>query len=224
MKPQIGIIVTTAVCVLVGNTLFHSVTAAVVIVGVGGCVWVAHQWHEPAAERWQIDTVIIGFIMVLAALGFWLYLFGNPLDELALIRHGRVVGGVIVDAWEDADDGPEGGVGWTHGVRYQYLLPDGREFTQVYHRTGRLKDQFRNLEQAYPIEVEYLPEDPAVSRIRGNGHRSVMEWLLLKVGLGGLYLVLFVSPGVTMLHHAASNMKRIRKGLAPMYLPGEQNA
>ena len=148
-----------------------------------------------------VQTLLCGLIAVLVACWFWYYSMGNPLHELALIQRGHVVAGSIVDTWEDAESpGERSGTRWYHGVAYRYRLPDGREFTQhTKSRSGRLEAEFQNLKQPYPIQVEYLPDNPTVSRIKGDGCGSGMEWFCWKIVLGGLLLAVFVSPGATLL-------------------------
>lgn len=155
--------------------------------------------------------------MVVAAMWFWLHLVGNPIHELVLIQQGQSVLGSIVDTSEDVESGDEGGMHWTHAAIYTYRLPDGRKFTaRTKDKSGRLKDQFRDLKQPYPIEVEYLPHNPAVSRIKGDGCQSVFEWLWRTVGLGGLLLAVLLSPAYLVLWHAIRDIKRARAGLPPM--------
>lgn len=126
---------------------------------------------------------------------------GNPLNELALIRHGSTVPGFITDTWEDADAGDQGGTHWYHGAAYTYRLPDGREFTAATHGNGRLREELQGLEEPYAVEVEYLHNDPSVSRVKGGGCQTVTEWAWRKVGLGGLLLILLAAPGIAMLRN-----------------------
>ena len=81
------------------------------------------------------------------------------------MNEGVTTAGFIVDTWEDAEDSESGGLIWYHGGAYTYQLPDGREYEGELQGEGRLKSEFRNLLQPYPIEVIYLPDNPAVSRI-----------------------------------------------------------
>jgi hypothetical protein len=156
----------------------------------------------------SVKTLIGGVLWILGACWFWYHSFGNPLDELALIRGAQIAPGFIVDTWEEPDSGPEGGTLWFHGSTYHYRTPDGREFTQkTGDRSGMLKEEFQDLQKPYPIEVEYLSDNPAVSRIKGDGCRSVMEWLWRKVGLGSFLLAMLLSPGIVVLRDGIRNMR-----------------
>lgn len=159
-------------------------------------------------RREGAKQLVFGLLWIVGACWICYAWFGNPLEELALIRHAQVVPGLLIDSWEDYEDGPEGGTHWFYGYTYSFRLPDGREFTSGGDASGELKDEFRDLQEPYPIEVEYLPDDPTVSRIRGNGTQSLIEWLWRDVGLGGLLLILFASPGIVLIR---KGLPRIRK-------------
>jgi len=170
--------------------------------------------HDSAPKSQFYDSakmVMWGVLWIVGACWFWYYLVGNPFDEFALIHRGQTTPGSIIDTWEEVEDDTFGRAVWFHGATYTYRLPDGREFTQRSQvRSGRLGEEFRNLTEPYPVEIEYLPENPSVSRIKGDGHDSLWSWLLLKVGLGSLLLAVFVSPGLILLRNVARNIKRLR--------------
>lgn len=159
----------------------------------------------------SVKTLAWGILWILGAVWFWHYSFGNPLDELALIRRAQIAPGSIVDTWEDVGDDDYGRAHWSNKATYTYRLPDGREFTKSTKSvSGRLKETFRDLQQPYPIEVEYLPDKPMVSRIKGDGSDSIMDWLWRKVGLGGVLLILFASPGIILLRNGVCEIMRLR--------------
>lgn len=158
-----------------------------------------------------MKLVIFAVLWVLGVCWFWYQLMGNPLAELALIRRAHTAPGFIVDTWEDVEDAGEGGAQWFHAAVYTYRLPDGREYKErTPERKGRLREQFREFEEPYPIEVEYLPENPAVSRIKGYGCQSVGEWLWRKAGLGSLLLAVFLGGGVILLRDGIREIKKSR--------------
>lgn len=155
--------------------------------------------------------VLFGIIWIAGACWFVLFSTGNPLDELALIRRAQIAPGFIVDAWEDVADDDRGGAHWSHAVEYKYRLRDGREYTSyTLPRSGRLKDEFRDMVKPKSIEVEFLPNNPSVSRIVGCGCQSVSEWLWRTVFLRGVFLVAFSSPGVIFLRIGLREMKESR--------------
>lgn len=157
-------------------------------------------------------SMVWGVVMCVVALWFWHGLVGNPFDDLELIRRGQTVQGFIVGSWEDPESGDNGGTHWFHGVVYKYRVPAGQEFTQrTRQSSGRLRPEFRDLVQPVPIEVEYLPDNPTVSRIKGDGSPSLFDWLWRKVGLGLLLLALFLSPGLMMLRIAIRDLREYNR-------------
>jgi len=73
---------------------------------------------------------------------------------------------------------------------YIYRIGDGREFTTLDGTpVGELRER---------LQVEYLPDKPAVSRIKGDGCQAVTEWLWRKVCPWALLLLLLCSPGVCL--------------------------
>lgn len=157
----------------------------------------------------SIKTAIIGGICIAVAVWLVLYTAGNPLHELALILHADTTFGYIVDAYEDVEEHDNGRPMWFHGGTYTYYLPDGRKFTQkTKESSGRLSPEFRNLGYPYPIEVEYLPNKPNISRIKGDGYKSITG-LLFKITAGCFLLAMLSFPGVGLLWYGVRDLKRL---------------
>jgi len=157
----------------------------------------------------SIKTAIIGALWIGGAGLFVFYLAGNPLNELALIQHADTTIGFIVDTYEDVEENANGRPVWFHGGTYTYYLPDGRKFTQqTKESSGRLSPEFRNLEYPYPIEVEYLPNKPNISRIKGSGYKSITGWLVRIAG-GCFLLVMLSFPGVGLLWCGVRDFKHL---------------
>jgi hypothetical protein len=156
-------------------------------------------------------SALWGVVLLVGALWFWLCEFGNPFDDFALIFRGQTTQGFIIDTWEEPQDTDKGTM-WFHGGTYKYRLPDGREFTQKSKGgTGRLREEVRYLARPFPIQVEYLPDDPDVSRIKGSGSPNLFDWLWRKIGVGGLLLALFLAPGISILRSAVQDVIRYRR-------------
>ena len=146
-------------------------------------------------------TFFGGVVLIIGACWFWWHCIGiNPLHELALIRRAQLTTGVLVDTYENEQEDNRGHVYFSDVGVYSYRLPDGREFkTSTRVPTRQLVEH---------QEVEYLPNNPEVSRIKGDGCKSITEFLWRKVGLGSLLLAMFISPGIYLVKKAFSeNMK-----------------
>ena len=152
--------------------------------------------NAPASQNEALKTMVWGFAWVACAVWFWLHLAGNPIHDLRLMIWARTAPGHVVDTWENVENGDDGRAQWFHGSTYTFRLPDGREVRAVTGtQSGRLRPEFAKLEQPIPVEVEYDPVDPFISRLKGDGSQSIIEWILRKVGVGGLLLALFIYPG-----------------------------
>jgi hypothetical protein len=97
----------------------------------------------------RLKTVLLGLLLLTGGLWLWVYLLGNPINELALIRHGVTAKGVIKYAG-DSD--------------YEFRLPNGQ---MVEGKTGAIAYYM----PGHVVEVEYLPDNPAVNKIKGDGSR-----------------------------------------------------
>jgi hypothetical protein len=162
--------------------------------------------------RAAIMKTLLGVVVFVGGCWFWYYLVGNPLQELALIQRAQIAPGFIVETWEVVGDDDMGRAHWLHGAKYTYRLPDGREFTQTTKESpGRLKKEFLNLKKPYSIEVQYLPENPTVSRIKGEGSDNILDWAWRKAGLGTLILVILLSPGFVLLRDGVRNVFRVKR-------------
>jgi len=152
-------------------------------------------------------VLLWGLMWIVGACWLWGGWFGNPMHELALIRYARTAPGAVVDAWEDVEEGDEGGHHWFYQLEYEYRLPDGRKLRgRTPDWSGRLPVELSNL--PHPVEIEYLPYKPSVSRIKGTGHGDVAHWLVLSVCGGSLLLLLFLWPGVHLLRDGVRNLSQ----------------
>jgi hypothetical protein len=144
----------------------------------------------------SIGAILLGVIIIVG--GFWLLwrLVGNPLEEFALILRAQKAPGLVVNSWEDVEEGDRGESIWSHGVEYSFRTPDGHKFTDGGGGSGRLRDD-RN--PPYPVQVEYLPDKPTVSRISGDGCQSVTELILRKILLGGVLSIVIAVGGVRLI-------------------------
>ncbi len=96
--------------------------------------------------------------------------------DFALIQRSQTVSGCIVSVWENSAD--ELGIFRAHGGVYEYRLSDGRKFSaSTYLGYGYLADEPRYHQKADPVQIEYLPEKPNVSRLKGDG-LNLIKWSL----------------------------------------------
>jgi hypothetical protein len=148
----------------------------------------------------KLPSVFLGLVFIAGGFWFWLYLVGNPINELALINRGVTAKGVIKDVregYEDCDSCP-GRKYLTYNASYTFQLPNGQTIeAETKDSNGLRPDIIAN-----GIEVEYLPDSPEVNRIKGTGSPTFTDWIWRQGGIGGLLLVMCLSPGVGLLYWA----------------------
>jgi len=139
--------------------------------------------------RWKIITAIL----VLLGVGslFSHIVVSQSWHYYLLTQRGENTQGYIIDVWEDYEPAERGGGFWIHGATYTYQLPDGREFTGRLKGEGRLRPEFRSLTQPYPVEVAYLPDNPAVSCISSDLPDNILGILFYNVIHPSWFLVDF---------------------------------
>jgi len=148
--------------------------------------------------REPIKTIIWGAVLIILALLFWYHIVGDPLDEFALIQKAKLATGILVDSYE-VDTGDERGNVYDVGV-YKFSLPDGRKFKAF------TKNSIGELEE----QVEYLPSNPSINRIKGEGCQSITEWVEKKIIFGGILLAMFFSPGFILTRNGIKEIKKIQ--------------
>lgn len=147
-------------------------------------------------------TIGLGVVVIIVGYWFWHHEIGNPLNELALIRRARIATGFLAETYDYERESQSRMDVLDVGI-YTYQLPDGREFkTTAEVATGQLNEQ---------VEVEYLPDNPTVSRVKGDGCDSVTEWLWRKVGIGSLFLALCSSPGIILVRKGVRDLRDLRR-------------
>ena len=145
----------------------------------------------------RLKSVFWGLLFLAGGFWFWLYTVGNPISELALIRRGVTTQGFISSFRTKVEDAGPSKMADFRYATYTFQLPDGRTFR------GEADDHRATLpDDLSRIEVEYLPDDPTVNRIKGSSSSclTVTDWLLRKVCVGGLLLAIVLSPGATIIY------------------------
>jgi len=147
--------------------------------------------------------ILLAALLIIGASWFWYYLAINPFHEIGIIQQGKTTNGFIIETWEEPPERREGKLDWSHGGKYTYTLSDGRKYTgEIKIRSGRLREELRPpLMEPYPVEVEYLPDNPGISKLKGEGSGSVVGWVLRKIVLGPILLIGFLIPGILVLRN-----------------------
>ena len=166
-----------------------------------GNTW-EHLRQDPPDAKWLIAKDVLSFlgggVLVLVAAGFVYHIGGNPLHDLALIRGARLATGSLVDSFDVEVEDDRGHVDVSQDGVYAFRSPDGREYmTKTNAPVGQLERS---------VVVEYLPSNPAINRVKGDGARNITDLVLRKIGLGLLLLVAFSSVGVSVMWRAIQRL------------------
>jgi len=138
---------------------------------------------------------------------------GNPYNEFLLITQGKTANGFITGADESADAVETyNASGTVYNVYYEYSFttPQGEKIISrgedVSPESGYLSESNKKL---LPVEVEYLPDKPAINRVKNmtNQCHSITEFLIRRGILGTILLILFLSIGYQMVYKAIKNYR-----------------
>lgn len=145
-------------------------------------------------------TLAWGLVWVVGAAWVVFYGLGNPINDLRLMLYAETAAGEIIDAAEDAQDGDDGRLQWSHAAVYRFRTRDGRVVHGTSKGVGRLRDDLVNLQAPVPVDVEYHPHRPSLNRLKGDGSQTLAGWLIRTSGFV-LLLAMVCWPGVQMLRH-----------------------
>jgi len=117
--------------------------------------------------------------------------FGTPFDDLALDRRAQVCSGEMILVEEDSSLRVQ--TENTVRLGYRYDPGDGP-------REGESRvvasDGLAALAPGDTVDIEYLPDDPAVSRVRGSKAHIAGWGGAIGYGFGGMGLLVFVAAAV----------------------------
>ncbi|SRR5258707_988545 len=149
--------------------------------------------------------IIGGLIAISIGVALWYKGLGNPFDDLALLRHAQVTHGQIIDISEDIESGDYGDDRTTSKATYIFQTETGQrlESTTPDYPSHAGADV---PSLPMPVEIEYLPSKPSLSRIKGTGSQSIPEWVL-RTFLSLAMLCLFSSIGVMMFVHGVQQAR-----------------
>lgn len=158
-----------------------------------------------------------GTLALIAAFLFTFHLTGNPYHEYQLITNGITTQGFITETFEDAGSGPEGGTHFYYDYKYNFRTDNGKIIQSDGEGVGRLRDEFIDLIDPFPIQVVYLKNKPEINSLKDSLCDSVWELLWRKVGIGTIMLVMLSSIGFILIRNALKEYSSDCKKL-PSYI------
>ena len=153
--------------------------------------------------EWRNLAVVV---VLLSIGGFFLSDWvSDSWDQIQLMNRAVTTPGNIIALWEDIVDSYEGPTRFHHEATYAYRIDDGRVFEGIEAGSGRIRDDIRKQPLPIPVEVEYLPDNPSVSRIKGSGATSFVG--ILRSG-SLIFAVIFLAMGGYALWVTIQGMRR----------------
>lgn len=167
-----------------------------------------------------IKQCTFGITAMIAAIWFLSYnINANPYHEYQLITESKIANGFItnVEEYKDEVDIPDAQGGGSEPVTidiydYNFTTQDGKVIKDRSSDLGYMKN-FKN--KPLPIQVEYLPDNPKINRVKDETSqcKTLGEFIWRKLGLGGLLLITFCSIGFAMIRNAIKEYITERKKL-----------
>ena len=143
-------------------------------------------------------SMLIGLAIPIVSVCLWYNSNNNnPINEYLLITQSKTTNGLITHAEEreeevDQDNGPSG-IKYSFSYDYTFTLANGRVINAYGVEDGsRLPGDMQDIAtKPYKVEVQYLPDDPEVNRVRDFlwNNSTVYEWFRFNILLGVIILI-----------------------------------
>lgn len=165
-------------------------------------------------EEWKT------LLVALVSLAIAAYLTYSSVDSIIegneLNYKGEIANGWITDTMEDWDETDYGQSVVSHGVTYEFRLPSGQIIEGSYYDRGTIDNDSRLYQEGHTInwnavEVEYLPNNPSVSRIKGSDDDTLAE--LIRHETEHIFITLIpLAIGVYLLVTSIRDVREITRG------------
>lgn len=117
--------------------------------------------------------------------------------ESAIINHAEVARAELVEVGTSRDDPRTGDTGGALGI-YRYRMLNGQDGTISI--SGDTLNDIPGYADSGIVEVEYLPENPSVKRVRGTGNTNLSDlkfWTAFKGVLLSIFFLMSIAMTVS---------------------------
>ncbi len=148
-------------------------------------------------------SLFLGATMMIVVFWVWNRVADHPVDDLRLIINGKIVKGHITNAEEfsfeyETNKGVK--TGYQHLCKYYFTTLNGNKIIDSAVFGGQVPEYLKNSNRkAYEVEIEYLPNNPRIHKIRDFDIMDFREWFIKKFLIGGALLVIFLSLGFVLI-------------------------
>ncbi len=155
-----------------------------------------------------LGKLALGIILIAIGVGFWYSLSGNSIDDLRLFFFSKSAKGKILRAWEEISKGDRDQLHLVYGIEYEFAVPSGEKIlAKTLEAPAWMKEHYQQIAYPYSAEIDYLPDNPQISRIAGDIGDSVLTWFWNEMGVGVMFLFAFLLPGVVLIKLAFLDVK-----------------
>ena len=159
-------------------------------------------------------SIVVGISIPIGAFLIWLVSSSSPVNDFLLITKSSTAKGHITKANEETDvveenDGRTSHLVYYYDYDYNFSLPSGKVIETYGSEPGQLPDYLTNLKEPYQVEVEYLPNNPKVSRIKGmdSNNTSVLQWIRHRMIIQTIVFLLFCYWGFSIIRDGIKKYK-----------------
>lgn len=150
-------------------------------------------------NRWEaIKKIVYGAVWFLILTWFLHSSVTHSYNEFQLIRYGQTVEGIVTKYFEEIDEN-ESSISVNSVCEYTFFLPDGTDIDGSNNVTEKIN-------QGDLIEIQYVPTNPKINRVKGEGSSTIFDWSwrqLLGLGL----LALFAAPGIILIRNGIKEFR-----------------
>lgn len=159
-------------------------------------------------------SIGIGISIPVIASIIWLVSSFSPINDFLLITKSNSAKGFITEAREETEvveynDGRSTNLVYYYNYNYNFLLPNGKEIKAFGSEPGTLPDYLRNLETPHQVIVEYLANNPKISRVKGmqSNYTSISQLIRHKMIIQIIVFLFFCYWGYTIVKNGWKKYK-----------------
>lgn len=169
-----------------------------------------------------IGDIIIGISIPLVVALIWLFSKAGPINDYLLITKSTTTNGHITKVELDfeeveTNDGRSVDIAYFYSFEYNFKLPNGRVIKGYGTEFRDLGNNLLDKEVPFSVKIQYLAEDPQVSRVKGmaSNDTTVLQWFRHRMIVQSIIFLFVCYLGYTGIRsgfRAYSNRKRNETG------------
>lgn len=162
-------------------------------------------------------SILIGFTIPIAAFLIWMVSSSSPVNDFNLITKSSIAKGQITSTQQETDvvetnDGRTSEQIYFYDYDYSFVLPNGKIITARGSEPGEIPEHLMDLDEPFPVQVEYLADNPNVSRIKGmdSNDTTILQWIRHRMVIQTIVFLFFCYWGFTFIRTGLKEYKSER--------------